>query len=383
MKPSISHGESVRFLCACLSPANNSEGLKDRLPCEKQWLKIIALSNYFLLTPALFVSLRDKGLLDKVDAKLAGFLCEVHRHNDIRNQKLLQQMHSVSSMLNRQNIRPVLLKGIGSLAENLFSDQGCRSMLDIDFLVADDELDAADEVIKSAGYFNADVPSEPSDKHLPRLYHDDELAALEIHHKLLSKTGGALLKSSSLIDHSVNISLWGESVAVQVLCVEHQIMHNILHCQLDNKCFDYCQLDLRQMHHFAILTYKYRHQIDWKFIEDGMEGYGDVYQAYLESVNSLFFLDNPITDEGFNASKFLDRALSRTGVRLGWFESLRSEFSPGRVRRLYGAMTLFGVIWCTVKHVAKMVNVHIIQGGFKERMKRSARYRKIDAIEKN
>jgi len=207
--------KSTRFLCACLSPMDNAAELEQMLPRgEEAWVNILAvnilaLSNSFLLTPALFVSLRDKGVLGTLDAKLAGFLGELYQCNERRNQHLLKQMHTVARLLNAQGIEPVLLKGIGALAENLFGDQGSRSMFDIDLLVAEDQLQIASQTLMGAGYFSTNDHYDLDPHHLPRMFHDDEPAGLELHRTILSRTLFSLLTPSLLIEKSVCVNPWG------------------------------------------------------------------------------------------------------------------------------------------------------------------------------
>jgi len=344
---------------------------------EGEWENILTLSNRYLLTPALFVCLRDKGLLDNLDAILFEFIQEVYQQNKKRNQQLLKQIQTISEVLKKHDIQPILLKGIGALAQDLFGDIGCRAMLDIDILVEEDQLETALDALLSAGYYTTYKNENKDAHHLPRLFHKDEPAGLELHRKVFSRSSEAVLPTQTITQVAKIVTPWGHDLPVQILSIEHQIIHNFIHCQISHQNFDTYRLDLRQMFHFAVLSCLPQQNIHWLTVETEMErhGYGDIYRVYLENINTLFALDNPLDHHSCNAYKYLNLAIERIGKPLGKIELFKMEwthfkhvFSPERLGKRFGAKSALEVFWYAIKHLMRLVYKNIICGGFKRRV---------------
>ena len=98
--------------------------------------------------------------------------------------KYCLQIDEISSQLKKENIDPLYLKGTANLMDNLYSDLGVRMIGDIDFLVQEKDYLKTAELIQELGYKTDAVLYDDVyfRKHYPRLFREDVLADIEIHH---------------------------------------------------------------------------------------------------------------------------------------------------------------------------------------------------------
>jgi len=373
MKQNVNYGPSIRFLCLALGTQASADDIRTQLPTtELEWQQVLRLANQHLLAPALYLSLRNNGLLESIDAKLSEFLHEVYEHNATRNEQLVKQMQEVAELLNHQGIQPVLLKGVGALVEDLFGDIGSRGMLDIDILVAEDEVHRAYESLIAAGFYSTYENQSEAPQHLPRLFQKNMPAGLELHDKLQHEMFAQTLSTSSVIAQSRPCQPWGDQGAiVRLMCSEHQVIHNFLHSQVGHQNHDCFRLDLRQMFHFSALALKYKHDLDWMAVEAAMEtsGHQHKYAIYQASVASLFEDSQASTK---NDSRYLNVAIQMIGKRLPFWvlvkleiTALKRAFSPSHIRMRFRAKNSFEVVFFALKHllflIKKSINTNIIK----------------------
>ena len=73
----------------------------------------------------------------------------------VRALRLRARTTEICRALTAENIEPMLLKG-AALVELVYPNAALRSMADIDMLVHDDELSAAEDIVRSLGYTQPD-----------------------------------------------------------------------------------------------------------------------------------------------------------------------------------------------------------------------------------
>ena len=119
--------------------------LKDGIPGppeERDWEGFIQLCSDHLIIPAIYLKLKAHDMLADLPAILNPSVPEREavEGNRERNQQILKQFDNITSILNKENIQPVFLKGTANLLDGLYSDLGERMIGDIDFLVKEEKL---------------------------------------------------------------------------------------------------------------------------------------------------------------------------------------------------------------------------------------------------
>jgi Uncharacterised nucleotidyltransferase len=135
----MSRAVSFRFLCGCLTQ-NLSEALRDELrhialSGSVRWVTFVELASNCLVAPALLAAARENGLDDSLPMDVVAYLEGMATLNRQRNELIRTQAVELASILNDQNVAPVLLKGGAHLFSGLYADPGHRVMIDLDILI--------------------------------------------------------------------------------------------------------------------------------------------------------------------------------------------------------------------------------------------------------
>lgn len=129
-----------------------------------------------------------------------------------RNTFNTESMGEVLRLLNAENIKIVILKGL-ALENSVYGNQGLRQMSDVDILINRDECIKARKILISNGYVSLPVKSffhklilAYYGKHLPSLIKNG--TSVEIHHELFG--GRKNLMTKMLYDSSYMVEIKGE-----------------------------------------------------------------------------------------------------------------------------------------------------------------------------
>ena len=120
-------------------------------PDARDWLRIEGLATAHRLAGWLYDVYRDTGWFETAPADFRDALRLQYVQTDLLNRRLLRAGREATRALNLAGITPVLLKG-GVLMEDGVTPPGRRVTADIDLLVAEEELPAADAALRDMGY---------------------------------------------------------------------------------------------------------------------------------------------------------------------------------------------------------------------------------------
>lgn len=218
------------------------------------WEQVVWVTSSHLVLPAFFLNLKRASLLEELPDDLVEYMEYLTRLNRKRNKQILKQVQELSTLLNKHSIAPVFLKGAAHLAISLYEDMGERMMGDIDFLVEDEEVLKAAELVRGEGYeplVEYSPPMHKNAKHYPRLTHKELPASVEIHRRLINPSHDGKFAASEVMKHKQKIS--GER-EIYVPCVRDLIIHNTLNVQINDKAYVYGLVLLRQMYDLLRLS---------------------------------------------------------------------------------------------------------------------------------
>ncbi|TVR73123.1 MAG: hypothetical protein EA408_05415 [Marinilabiliales bacterium] len=151
---------------------------------EVDWNKMVytASNNYVL--QAIYLKMRDNGLLEHLPAGLTAHLKELHDLNLERNKTILEHTGKINRLLRSNGITPVFMKGLGNMLDGLYSTPAERMMLDIDILADPDLMEKAAQLLIDDGFTSAqqyDPARKEAMKHFPELVREGLPAFVDIH----------------------------------------------------------------------------------------------------------------------------------------------------------------------------------------------------------
>jgi len=232
--------ELFYFAGKCLSLDENpgfSNEIIDRCKADAvDWEQFVALCSNHLILPAIYLKFKSHGIIEYLPDELSEHLLAIYHLNVKRNSKILKQVNEITSVLNKNKIYPVFLKGTGNLLDSLYSDIGERILGDIDFLVPENDYLLSAELMKKEGYSAVSEIRTYTDvktlKHYPRLLSADYEAVIEIHRLPVTEKYQSWFNTGIIDREKVMVS------SVSGCYVEsdrHKIIHNFIHSQLSNE----------------------------------------------------------------------------------------------------------------------------------------------------
>jgi hypothetical protein len=222
------------------------------------WAYFSSLANTHGVAALVYHNLEKLNFLHLIPGETKEFLKKSLMMSLSRNAHNTESLSDVLGMLNRENIKTVLLKGM-ALELSVYGNKGLRQMTDVDVLVARDECMRARKVLMSGGYTSLPVKSVfykmimvDIGKHLPTLMKNG--FSVELHHELFG--AGKNILTKMLFDSSVETEINGEKTFIPQFMIFflYLVKHLYLH-EMNNES------QLRLYTDLVVLIEKYRDEI--------------------------------------------------------------------------------------------------------------------------
>jgi hypothetical protein len=217
------------------------------------WERFVALASHFKLTPVLHWRLAERGLAGSVPAEVLAYFEAAGSLMRDRNRRELRQLGRVARILNRRDVRPVLLKGAASLVAGTYPEAAGRFLSDIDLLVPQGAVQDCAAALEADGYRADPAVIETFRQrracfhHYPRLFHPQEPAGIELHTAL--GIGPAILDATELQAGALAQSWRGAEISLPAPF--HRLLHCALHGLRDCRAGE--PLALRQLLEFCLI----------------------------------------------------------------------------------------------------------------------------------
>ncbi|MDA3815947.1 MAG: nucleotidyltransferase family protein [Prolixibacteraceae bacterium] len=213
------------------------------------WEDVVRLSSGQFVLPAFYLQMKRNGLILYLPTDLTDYLSEMTELNHKRNLAILDQAKEITLILNAHNITPVFLKGTAHLLDGLYNNIAERMLGDIDFLVREDKMVEAAEILIREGYkpltkYKPEMFRKL--KHYPRLQNFNRPASVEIHKEVLNPSYQKLLRGIDVLNDKTQIETWDEEAFIP--SIQHLVIHNVFNAQLNDKAQVYGNILLRQMY---------------------------------------------------------------------------------------------------------------------------------------
>ena len=219
----------LRFLRLLLDLNSNKEEIKTKIiDSQYFWDGIVELGSRHLILPAVYGNLKRKNILKLITVDLERFLKDIYEKNGERNKKILLQIESLNDLFLKKNIDHIFLKGSALLLSNKFDVLNERMIGDIDILIRKQSILKARDLILKNGYkfFNTEIDFTKGlieKKHLNRMIHENQIAAVELHKEVLNGNKFRLLPSENLFSETVEIGR--KKILNSKRLVEHIILN--------------------------------------------------------------------------------------------------------------------------------------------------------------
>lgn len=284
---------ALDFISGCLSVHSVADADRTLRAVIKSgrldWHAVIDLADTHLISPALSVALRNRGLAGELPSNVHEHLWKTHLLNTLRNKRFKEQAVLAVRALNSIGIEPMLLKGGASLFDNTFGDPGSRVMSDLDILVPQKNADDCWNTLRSNGYIPIEIDFDYSrHHHLRPLFRPGDQGTIEIHREALPSSAAAIMPTAQIWRHAQSVIESGAVFRVPDPTI--RILHNVLHAALVNRGYARGEISLRSLHELALIQNQHENQIDWMAIRTLMDrgGKSKVLNAWLYAAHRLF-----------------------------------------------------------------------------------------------
>lgn len=307
------------------------------------WREIVAFANRELLAPTLWVRLRDRNLVDALPRDVALYLRRTHAVNSVRNDRLRSELVKVARALNEHGIEPVLLKGAVDLLVSRYRDPGARILRDLDLFVPKADLERAVAALKELGYREAPRDAGRFVTYYVELIRPDAMACLDLQWFISAQRD--VLPPEDAYRDSVAGAVAG--ARFRTLSPAHQIVHNVLHSELQDRGADSGFVWLRQLHDLAAICRHHGDAVIWPEVQAcfARRGLAGVLSKRLYMAHRLLGLPMPPGQAPtLAATLHYQRCLAQ--VRWRWVMSvmrlwatLTSPLDPRLLDVIYGSGT--------------------------------------------
>tara|TARA_R110001592_G_scaffold210029_3_gene461461 strand:- start:176 stop:1243 length:1068 start_codon:yes stop_codon:yes gene_type:complete len=230
---------------------HNKNLIKKQLESKTvNWESLVKLSTAHYVFPAVYYNFKHASLLSYLPNDLVSYMKHIANLNRERNQQIITQAKEINNLLLKNGIKPIFLKGTGSLLDGLYKDIGERMVGDIDFIVSKNEYNKTVEILKKDGYARINKGLIGFHRHYPPLIKENNIAAVEIHSQLLKE------KHTSKLNYEIIKKNIQEIDSVHVLSFEDQFCLTTLVHQINDNGYAFKSISLRKAYDTFLLSKK-------------------------------------------------------------------------------------------------------------------------------
>ena len=254
----MNYKETLYFISKCLTISleeSNRQEIEKLLQSKKiDWEAVVEVSTAHYVFPAMYCNLKRVGFLSYLPQELLNFMEHITNLNRERNQQIITQAKDLNTLLLKNNITPIFLKGTGNLLAGIYDDIAERMVGDIDFIFSKQDYPKAITILREFEYSELEKLKyyyPDLNKHYRRLQKENNIAAIEIHSELLD-----LKKYSNEFNYSFVEKDSQVINEVAVLSYSNKLNLSILANQINDHGFDYKTMALRNAYDVFLLSKK-------------------------------------------------------------------------------------------------------------------------------
>ena len=254
----MNYKETLYFIAKCLT-ISLEEKNRDEIELvlkrtDVDWDAVVKVSTAHYVFPALYCNLKRVDFLQYLPQELVSYMEHITNLNRERNQQIIPQAKELNTLLLGNNITPIFLKGTGNLLAGIYEDIAERMVGDIDFIFSKEDYPKAIAVLREFGYCEVKTLKyyyPDLHKHYRRLRKENNIAAIEIHSKLLGKKKYTSEFNYSFVEKDSQIIN-----DVAVLSYTNKLKLSIIANQINDIGFFYKTMALRNAYDVFLLSKK-------------------------------------------------------------------------------------------------------------------------------
>ena len=291
----MNYKETLYFVAKCLTISHEKKNLdivSELIKSETvDWDAVVKLSTGHFVYPALYCNLKRAGLLEYLPNELIEHMEYITELNRDRNLDIIQQAKEVNHLLVSNNITPIFLKGTANLLQGLYGDIAERMVGDIDLIVSENDYEPAINLLKQKGYSHKIhlLDDEKLGKHYPRMTHQNKIAAVEVHFRMIKEPYDRCFNYSIIKD-----LILGLKDEISILSYEHQVLHTIFNKQTNDLGYWHKTISLRNCYDLFLVSKKTNTLEAINSIGD----YVNILNSFLASCHHIF--------NGISSIKFIN-----------------------------------------------------------------------------
>ena len=252
----MNYKETLFFIAKCLTISLEDKN-RDEIELilettDIDWDAVVKISTAQYVFPALYCNLIRVGFIRYLPQELVNFMEHITNLNRDRNKQIISQAQDLNTVLLKNNITPIFLKGTGNLLASLYDDIAERMVGDIDFIFSKEDYPKAIAILIEFGY--SDVVkidyNFPIFNHYPRMKKENSIAAVEIHKELLLEKYASEFNYNFIHKDSQVIN------EVTVLSYANKLNLSIIANQINDSGFYYKTMALRNAYDVFLLSKK-------------------------------------------------------------------------------------------------------------------------------
>ncbi len=218
------------------------------------WNRLVytASNNYVL--QALYLRMKQNGLLEHLPAELVSHLIDLHNLNLERNKTILEHTAHINKLLRSHGITPIFMKGLGNMLDGLYSTPGERMMLDIDILAEPGKMEEAAQLLMEDGFTAAqeyDPDRREAMKHFPELVKEGLPAFVDIHKMPVNIQYESVFSYSDAME---GVRPSRDNPEYMVMSDTNKIRLNFIHSQMVHWGHQHARPSLRDLYDLLLLS---------------------------------------------------------------------------------------------------------------------------------
>ena len=210
-----------------------------------------------LVAPSLYTTLAARAQLDRIPPEVRDALAALYQLNRQRNRRLRAVLRDTVQLLNQAGIAPLLLKGAIALLCRInipTPSPGCW-VIWTSRSAGRKKRTALPKSCARRAFTRHPIPirrTMTGHHHLVPLFHPSGDGYVEIHRELLTDRISKTALSLAMMETCARPVDW-DGARLWIPALEHRLLHNALHHQLQDQAFVLGRLSLRQLLEFAQL----------------------------------------------------------------------------------------------------------------------------------
>jgi hypothetical protein len=274
----LSGENKLRLYCSRVGVSKkNAPELNDLLASQLNWEFISKLARSHNISQLLYYNLKDLPNSSLIPGGVMQDFKEIYHETVARNMYIYAELQNILDSFRRSGLKAIALKG-AALAGVVYPNIGLRPMLDIDLLVKEDEIEAADRVMTDLDYSAMDglKPKQwyrENHFHLPPYWHLRKAVIVEIHWHVTRDYRSADIRKWWERAKSMNIMGYPVLVPSPEDMLIHLSIHLFNHGYNDGFVFrGLCDI-------YEMIRYHER-EIDWKLLQNEITEQGIERQVH-------------------------------------------------------------------------------------------------------